>query len=170
MVIHDTEGPVGPNAAKNVAAYFARGTEDNQIPSTHLVVDEDSCYRCLPNAVVPWGAASSSAIRANTRGVHVELCAYARWSRAEWLQHEKTLDRAAFKAALHLVAYKLPARWVGQAGLIAGRPGLTTHNDVSQASKKTDPFHASRYSHYDPGPNFPKDHFLALVNKHLAEL
>jgi hypothetical protein len=45
--------------------------------------------------------------------------------------------------------------YVDVAGLKAGKRGVTTHNNVSLAFKKS--------THTDPGPNFPMSHYMDLV-------
>jgi hypothetical protein len=125
--------------------------------STHLVVDEKECFRMLDNKDIPWGATG-----ANTSGFHIEHVGFASWSREEWLKHDVTLRRGAYKAAIHMNSWGIPARWVGPIGLRLGRKGLTTHADVSKA------FPGS--GHYDPGANFPKDVYLKYVKEYIAEL
>ena len=87
IVLHDTEG----GSAASVASQFA---SQNATASTHLVVDDKECYRMVPDLVIPWGAPGG-----NTAGLHIEQVGWARWSRATWLAHEKTLRRSAYKAA-----------------------------------------------------------------------
>lgn len=159
IVIHSTEGPVGHEAARSVARFFANPATQ---ASVQLVVDEDDCYRCLPNDVIPWGAPG-----ANTGGFHIEHCAYASWTRVLWMAHEQTLRRGAYKAALHCKAFGIPPRWVGPVGLRVGKKGLTTHRDVSYAW----PLLARKAGfHTDPGPYFPRDRYLGFVKEYLAGL
>jgi hypothetical protein len=150
VVVHDTEG----GSAKSVALMFSR---DDAQASTHLVVDELECYRMLDNKDIPWGATG-----ANTKGFHIEHVGFARWTRGMWLDHDVTLRRGAYKAALHMVAWDIPARWVGFIGLRLGRKGLTTHADVSKAWPGS--------GHTDPGPEFPKDVYLQYVKEYIAEI
>lgn len=150
IVVHDTEG----GSAKGVALMFAA---ESAVASTHLVVDELECYRMLEDNDIPWGAPG-----ANTYGYHIEHVGWARWPREEWLAHETTLRRGAFKAAIRCVRYGIPVRWVGKWGLKLGRKGLTTHADCSAAFKPG--------GHTDPGVSFPKDIYLAYVKEYVAEL
>src|SRR5262245_38671998 len=94
VVIHSAETADsfgGDMSAEGVATYFSN---PKTRASTQLAVDRDSCVRMLPDLVVPWGAAG-----ANHDGLHVEICGFARWTRAEWLQRESMLRRAAWKTA-----------------------------------------------------------------------
>jgi len=151
IVVHSAEG----TSAGGVAAWFAR---KNATASTQLAVDDSKCIRMLPDLIVPWGAPG-----ANENGVHVELCGYARWSRAEWLSHMDMLQMAAYRCAVWCHAYKIPPRWLHRWHLRVGRVrGITTHNEVSLAFRKS--------NHWDPGQGFPRDVFLKLVKVHLKEI
>lgn len=158
-VIHSAEASDDSGAdttAEGVANYFARPSTQ---ASTQLAVDRDSCVRMLPDLVIPWGASG-----ANTNGLHIEICGRAGWTREQWLDHSRRpmLDRAAFKVAKWCYHYAIPVRWVDVAGLKTGRKGLTTHKEVNDAFQNG--------SHWDPGPDFPRAEFLALVKKHLAAI
>ncbi len=160
VVLHDEEAP----NAKGAAAYFQSSSSGG---SAHLCVDAGECYRCLPNTAIPWGAAS--AFGANTHGFHIEMAGYAYWSAAEWERHLDELERAAYKTAFHCKLFKIPVRFVPAAGL-PSRHGVTTHREVSAASRRDDPSNASRYSHSDPGPNFPISQFMVLVKGYYKDL
>lgn len=162
IVLHDEEAPT----ARGAASYF---TSPSSGGSAHLCVDNTECYRCLPNTAIPWGAASAQQISANYRGFHIEMAGYAAWSAEEWEKHLNELKRAAYKTAIHCKAFKVPVVFVTAAGL-PGKRGITTHNEVSMASKRLDPEHAWRYTHTDPGPNFPRAHFMALTKAYFAKL
>lgn len=153
VVIHSTEG----GTAASVAAYFARPSTR---ASTHLVVDDRVCYRCVPDLVIPWGAPG-----ANRHGLHVEHCGFARWTRAEWLRHRPTLERSAAKTARWAWSYRVPRRWLTVAQLRAGARGFVTHADCSRAFPPND-------GHHDPGAGFPRDEYMRLVrafHKQLAD-
>lgn len=151
IVLHSTEG----GTAASVASYFARSSTH---ASTQLVVDDDGCYRCVPDLVIPWGAPG-----ANYRGLHIEHCGFARWGRAQWLTHRRTLERSAAKAAKWCWLYRIPRRYLTTAELKAGRRGIVTHAQCSQAFPPNS-------GHHDPGAGFPKDVYLAAVKRYYAEL
>jgi hypothetical protein len=153
IVIHDTEG----GTAQSVAAYFATVKREHGA-STQLVVDERECYRCLPDLVIPWGAPG-----ANTHGLHVEHCGFARWTREDWLARRTMLDRSAFKTAKWCWQYRIPRRWLSVEQLRGGVRGFCTHADASRAFPPND-------GHSDPGAGFPRDVYMGLVRKHYAEL
>jgi hypothetical protein len=120
-------------------------------------VDDHTCFRVLPDLTTPWGAPPL-----NTSGFHIEQAGFASWSRAEWMQHEATIERAAYKAALRCELFKIPPELLSVNELRADfnrhvpRGGVVTHETVSLA------FHDS--THSDPGPNYP----LAVFMQHLA--
>ena len=142
VVVHSTEG----GTAKSVAEFFHTTAQ----ASTQLVVDDEGCYRCVPDLVIPWGAPG-----VNTSGLHIEHCGYARWTRDEWLGHLSTLHLSAAHAARWCWQYRIPRRWVGPAGLKLRRRGLTRHMDASAAFTPG--------GHSDPGEGFPRDVYLQLV-------
>jgi len=143
VVIHSTEG----GTAHSVAAFFHTTAQ----ASTQLVVDDEDCYRCLPDLVIPWGAPG-----VNESGLHTEHCGYAHWTREKWLTHMPMLERSARHTAAWCRQYAIPRRWVGPWGLKLKRKGLTTHADASRAFTPG--------GHTDPGPGFPRDVYLGLVN------
>jgi N-acetyl-anhydromuramyl-L-alanine amidase AmpD len=108
VVIHDTEG----DTAAGAAVWFTNPASGG---STHLVVDDDMCFRTLSNEDIPWGAEG-----ANAKGFHIEIAGYAKWTRAQ---------------------FGIPARWVGPYWLRLGRKGVTTHADCAKAfgGNHTDP-------------------------------
>ena len=142
VVIHSTEG----GTAESVARFFATTAE----ASTQLVVDDEVCYRCVPDMVIPWGAPG-----VNTCGLHIEHCGFAHWDRAEWLKHTRMLKHSAQHTAQWCWTYGIPRRWVGPLGLRLHRKGLTTHADASKAFTPG--------GHTDPGPGFPKDTYMQFV-------
>ena len=142
IVLHDTEG----GTAESIARYFS---SRNAGGSTHLVLDDHDCYRCLTNDQVPWGAKG-----ANYAGFHIEQCGFARWSLSTWKLHIKMLRRAAYKTALHCKKFNIPIRFVGAADLRVGNKGITTHAECSKAFGG---------SHWDPGPGWPKSLFMGMV-------
>jgi hypothetical protein len=160
VILHDEEAPTAESAARYFESHNAGG-------SAHLCVDDKECFRCLPNTAIPWGAASS--FGANTHGFHIEQAGYARWLPGQWMLHRKTLERAAYKTALHCLEFGLPVQFV-QAKDLPRRWGITTHAEVTKASKRLDPKNAWRYDHTDPGLLWPRRFFMSRVRAYYAEL
>lgn len=143
VVIHSTEG----STAAGAAAWFANPASGG---STHLVVDDNICYRTLQDNQIPWGAKG-----ANFNGFHIEQAGFAKWTTSIWSNtHRKTLQRAAFKTALHCKRYGIPIRFVSASGLRLGVSGITTHVECSKAFGGT---------HYDPGTGWPRTLFMSMV-------
>lgn len=149
IVLHSTEG----GTAASVARYFASRQATG---SAHLVVDDDECFRCLRNDQVPWAAAG-----ANHAGFHIEQCGFARWSAVIWRSHLQTLQRAAYKTALHCSVFDVPTVYRLAAELKAGFPGITTHAECTKAFGGT---------HTDPGLLWPRRLFMTYVRRYFADL
>jgi hypothetical protein len=149
IVLHSTEG----GTAKSIARFFQGSTAGG---STHLVVDDNECQRCLPNSARCWGAPG-----ANYQGFHIEQCGYARWDVDEWMKHEKMLRRAAFKTALHLDKFGLPAVFLTANDLKAGKKGVTDHDECSKAFGG---------DHWDPGSGWPRALFMSYVRSYLKDM
>ena len=125
VVIHSAESP----SASEVASFFARASTK---ASTQLAVDQLECWRMLPDLVIPWGASG-----ANHDGLHVEICGYAKWSRAEWLERERMLRRSAWRVAKWCWLFGISARWLTDSQLASGSTrGLTTHVQVNRVFER----------------------------------
>lgn len=161
IALHDEESLTAESAAK----WF---TNHNSQGSAHLCVDDTICYRTLENDEIPWAAASS--FGANLHGFHIEMGGYAKWTLGTWLLHDNTLRRAAFKAAQHCLFFKIPTTFVFAAGLLQGDEGITTHAEITKASKIDDPDNALHYNHTDPGLFFPRRKFMTYLRAYYANL
>lgn len=150
IILHSTEG----GTAKSIAQYFASPTAKG---SAHLIVDNYDCYRSLKNDQIPWAAPG-----ANTKGFHIEQCGFARWTSAEWMLNKLTLQRAAYKTAYHCHLFKIPAVWLTAAELSAGKKGISSHFNCTQAF--------GGGTHWDPGTGWPRTTFMAMVKTYYAEL
>jgi N-acetyl-anhydromuramyl-L-alanine amidase AmpD len=149
LVMHTAEMTERAGAAEAVAAWFARPS--SQV-SAHYCVDADSVVQCVRERDIAWHARGG-----NTNSIGIELAGYARQGAPEWADPYSTvmLERAAALAASICFRHRIPVRRVRAAGLLAGRPGITGHADVSEAFRRSD--------HWDPGPSFPWPTFLGLV-------
>jgi hypothetical protein len=119
-------------------------------------VDVKGCFRTLPDDVIPWAAPPL-----NSHGLHIEICGYARWSKAQWHEAITAIDHAAKAAARWCADYDIPVAFITAKGLRSGRPGITSHRNVSLAFGKSD--------HTDPGGGFPYWGFMSLVRHYYAE-
>lgn len=149
VVVHSAELPNKPKAAKAVANFFSR----LETPaSAHLSIDSQETYRSVADNDVAYAAPG-----ANHNGLHAELTAYAHYSRGEWEQPLMIamLQRAADAVREWCDKYDIPKTYISAEQLKSGQRGITTHNDVSKAFRRS--------THWDPGPGFPMNTFLVMV-------
>lgn len=154
IVMHSTESANSEGSARRIASYFASAGSGG---STHLTVDDGTCYRHLENTQVPWGAPG-----ANYQGFHIEQCGYAKWPQAEWEKHLHTLRRGAYKAAFHCKKFGIPPVFLSATGIKAGKKGITTHSEVTKAFPQG--------SHTDPGEGWPRELWLSFVHSYLSDM
>ncbi len=149
VVMHTMEIRERPDAAEICARWFA--TPVSRV-SAHYCVDANSVVECVREKDIAWHARGG-----NTSSVGVELAGFARQTSAEWADRYSTalLERAARLVADVCRRKRIPIRWLVADDLVAGRRGITAHSEVSKAYRKSD--------HWDPGPGFPIERFLALV-------
>lgn len=158
IIIHDTEGSSHAQSAEDGAAYDARRPDGT---STHYFVDNDSVVQCVRTA----DQAHTARSQGNRRGIQYELCARASFSRARWLDMDyglPMLRRAAKQAARDCRKWDIPARKLSAGQVADGVKGFCGHADITKA------FPQDNGSHTDPGPNFPWDVFIDLVQDEIA--
>lgn len=160
LCFHDTEG--GGTAA-DVARYFQNPAIQ---ASTTGVFDDSSFVGCVPYGVTAWHSGAGSPWNGAIEGY--EHVGFARWTRDEWLSHGSMLDRSARHFAKRCHDLGIPPRRVTpaelRAAVLSGNSaagGICSHYDITQAV----PVYGG---HTDPGPNFPWDHFIALVQTYHA--
>jgi N-acetyl-anhydromuramyl-L-alanine amidase AmpD len=156
VVVHTMEAPEKGETAENVAAWFAGSTAPQA--SAHYCVDGDTVVQCVRDDDVAWHAPG-----ANHDGIGIEHAGYARQSQSDWEDDYSTrmLERSARLAADICARYRIPPVWLHPADLLAGRRGITSHANVSQAFKRSD--------HHDPGTSFPIQRYLRLVQRYLKD-
>jgi N-acetyl-anhydromuramyl-L-alanine amidase AmpD len=152
VVIHTMEAAEASTTAENVARWFAGANAPKA--SAHFCIDNDTIVQCVRLRDVAWHAPG-----ANASGIGLEHAGYARQTREQWSDEysERMLGLSAALAAALCVRFSIPVGFVDAEGLKRGEAGVTTHHEVSRAFKKSD--------HYDPGPNFPMDEYLAAVQR-----
>jgi hypothetical protein len=168
--IHTAESLEAATGAEAVAAFFADPKKPLDpkakpivwVPSKvsgHFTVDNNSTVQCVPVRDVAYCAPGI-----NNDFVHVELSGYARQSVEDW---DDEYSRAELAQAARLFAALVadcafPAQFIDAAGLKQDHSGITTHAEATKAYHESD--------HTDPGPNFPMERFIALVQKELEGL
>ena len=174
FVIHTPETPEHGTVAESVARYFRdqplHGSRDPKWCKTgpdgvvakwsgsscHYQVDNDSVVQSVRDHDVAWHAAA-----ANGFSLGFELAGTAKQTPEQWAD---AYSEAMLRVAAKLIAAKIsgdyhhiPVRRLTPDQIkIPTVAGFCGHNDVNAA------FHGGR-GHWDPGPHFPWDHFLGLV-------
>ena len=150
VVIHTMEAPEGAQTAENIAAYFASG---DVVASAHACVDQDSLVVCLPPTATAFAAPG-----ANADGYQIEHAGYASQDAAGWADaaSQAMLRLSAAHAREIALAAGIPLRHLSDDELAAGAAGFVGHDQVSRVYKRSD--------HWDPGPAFPWDQYMGLVN------
>lgn len=161
IVLHGTVSPTVRGGARQIAAYF-RGQGAGG--SAHYVVDPGEVVQSAYDSVIAWHAPP------NPHSLGVEFCdmvgvgggstplPLTRWDSKD---HRAMLRLGARLVAELCLAYDVPVRMVGPAGLKAGKAGITEHSDVSAAFKQS--------SHWDLG-NFPRRRFIRMVRREVAAI
>lgn len=150
LVIHDMEAAEESSTAEGCARMFATTTRE---ASAHYAIDNNSIVQCVKDADTAFGAKG-----ANADGLHIEHAGFADQSRAQWVD---AYSRAELALSARLVArkcrqYGIPVRHVGPSQIRAGARGICGHIDVTNA-------YPPGSGHYDPGPHFPWDVYLTMV-------
>lgn len=151
IVIHTMESSETPTTAEAVASWFAGSNAPRA--SAHFNVDCDSIVQSVKTADVGWHAPG-----ANRSGIGIEHAGRAKQTPADWADEYTTsmLETQSVPLCGYLcAAWGIPVEFVDAEGLRAGKPGITTHYEVSKAFKKSD--------HWDPGHNFPMERYLQKV-------
>src|SRR5262245_26190342 len=155
VVIHCMQYPERGNSAEWCGRYFAGLEGPAPQASAHYAVDSDSIVECVPADRIAWHAPG-----ANRQGIGIEHAGWARQSRGEWLDSygKAMLGLSARLTAALCDHFGIPDEYVDADDLLRGDSGITTHEQVSLAWKKS--------THTDPGPHFPMGEYLALVRGH----
>lgn len=155
LVIHTMEAPEKPTTAESVANWFA-GANAPQA-SAHYCIDNNSIVQSVHDEDTAWHAPG-----ANHNGLGFEHAGFAAQAPKDWQDaySQQMLDLSAQLVAQKCEEHHIPVVWLRVADLLAGRRGITSHAQVSDAFKLSD--------HHDPGVNFPIEEYLALVKKHMG--
>lgn len=152
VAIHNTSN-------KNLASAEAEASYATRRPdqvSSHYYCDHNSLVQSLHTDWVAYHAGSNTG---NTHAIAYEITGWNSFSRDRWLA-SVAWPLLARQIARDCRKHLIEARWLTVAEMKAGQlTGLVTHADMTLAWGGT---------HTDPGPNFPKDHLLALVQQELA--
>ena len=144
VVVHTAEGST---SYQSLGAYF--GSTSSGV-SSHTGID-DTPGR-LGEYVKRTGKAWTQG-NANPYSVSTELCAFAKWSRDEWMRHPVMLETCAAWIREECNHYGLPITKLSASAAQSGGRGVCGHVDLGTAGG----------GHWDPGPDFPWSHVLDLA-------
>jgi len=158
VVIHAMEAPEKPTTAENVAAWFAGPS--SPMASAHYCVDEDSIVQTVREEDVAWHAPG-----ANRNGIGIEHAGFAKQSVEDWADPFSLamLARSARLVAGICKRWSIPVVRLRAEDLKANKRGICGHIDCTNAF-------ANKKKHWDPGPNFPWDSYIAQIQEALAIL
>lgn len=147
-VLHTMEAPEKGTTAEAVARYFATTKIK---ASAHRCYDNDSVVQCVLDEDVAYAAPG-----ANHDGRQYELAGYAHQSGTEWRDpfSLSMLSRVAVDVYALAIQSGNALTWLSDAEVRAGKRGIIDHATASRVYGGT---------HWDVGPNFPKDLFIDLV-------
>lgn len=90
---------------------------------------------------------------ANPVAVSIELCAFAAWSREEWMRHPNMLSNCARWIAEEAKHFGIPITKLSPSQAQGSGRGVCQHNDLGSWGG----------GHWDCGSGFPMDHVLDLA-------
>ena len=158
IVIHTGETDEGATPAEGMGNWFGQEHPAGQRSSAHRGADTDSICTYVADSNTAFGAPN-----VNANGWHLEHAGRAGQTTAQWDDDASRaiLANGALAAAEASKRLGIPARWLTDAELRAGNvKGFITHAQASRVLGGT---------HWDPGPNFPADRYMALVKANLAK-
>lgn len=155
IVIHAMQSAEKPRVARACANWFGGLAGPAPRASAHFCVDKDEIVQCVQLGDIAWAAPGL-----NQNGIHVELAGYSEQSEADWADpySRAMLERAARLCAWLCYDHMIPAQFVTALGILTHIRGITTHAEGTLA------FHTPG-GHWDPGPGFPRDAFVARVRE-----
>ena len=150
IVIHTMETPQKPGTALSVARWFAG--PDAPIASAHYCFDDAETVQCVREEDTAWHAPG-----VNSESVGFEHSGSAALRHAGWVDRysQLVLTRSARQAAITAARHRIPLVHLTNEQLAAGAPGFVGHIQVTEVYKQGD--------HTDPGPEYPWDAYLKLV-------
>lgn len=153
--LHTPEGPETPDYAENLGKYFAT---TRRIASTHHGTDSNSTVRYAKDS-----QRCAAAKGVNSSGIHVEMAGRAGQGAAGWRDtySQKVLRRTAALFALYHREYGIPVRILTEKQLKAGKAGIVKHVTSDRVFGG---------DHWDPGPGFPDEQFLAMCREEIQRL
>jgi len=150
IVIHTAEGAT---TIESLGNFFKNPS--SQV-SSHVGADDK---KGVIGEYVKRGNKAWTAANANPVAVQIELCAFAKWSTAEWNKHPNMLDNCARWIAEESKAFGIPITWLNSQQAQGSGRGVTSHNNLGSWGG----------GHWDPGGSFPQAQVLDLARKYAGQ-
>ena len=173
LVLHTAEDHELPNEARGLQAYAVNPSDGRQV-SWHYAVDNNGVYQSVREGDTAFAAGPGNAL-----GIHIELVGAALQGATGWSDaySQAELKLAASLAREIILRHGIPAERLRAEDLLARRGGITDHAEISKAAALArernfafqpwyDPARRPTWlttNHFDVGPTFPWDEFLARV-------
>jgi len=156
IVIHTMETPENRGRAHQVAVWFS-GANAPQA-SAHYMVDDSEIYQTVKEENSAWAVDDWEL---NQQSISIEHAGTASQSLVQWQDDysKSMLANSAKLAADICKRWSIPIVRLTPQDIIAGKSGFCGHNDITHAKKIAG-------GHTDPGPNFPWNAYLKLVQSH----
>lgn len=158
IVLHCTESSEREGGARGVARWFANPWNPRRKRwvkgSAHIVCDNKEIVHCVPEHRYAYHCRGY-----NYASLGIEIIGRAAQTREQWLDEysRPALFLAAQEVARLAHSYQISSiRFLTDEEIQSNVGGLTTHRDVSRALMVPG-------GHTDPGPNFPRDEFLEML-------
>ena len=144
IVIHTAEGA---RTIEELGNFFKNPSSG---VSSHVGADDKAG---TVGEYVKRGSKAWTAANANPVAVQIELCAFAKWSTAEWNKHPAMLENCARWIAEEAKAFGIPITKLSSSQAQGSGRGVCTHNDLGSWGG----------GHWDPGGGFPMDKVLNMA-------
>jgi len=146
IVLHTAEGAT---TIESLGNWFANPA--NAV-SSHTGIDDKLG---IVGEYVQRSGKAWTAANANPVAVQTELCAFAKWSTAEWNKHPNMLENCARWIAEEARAYGIPVVKLSASQAQSGGRGVCQHNDLGSWGG----------GHWDCGSGFPIDSVIARAKE-----
>lgn len=147
IVLHTAEGA---QSYQSLGAFFKSSSAG---VSSHVGIDDTpgTIGEYVRRDFKAWTASN-----ANPVAVQVELCAFARWTTAEWDRHPAMLANVAAWIAEEAAHYNIPLVRLNASQAQGSGRGVCQHKDLGSWGG----------GHWDCGPGFPIDRVLEMARGH----
>lgn len=159
LIIHTAEGA---RTARSLASWFS---SDDVMASAHEAADASELLPMVDHSRAAWTCRSANPISDN-----LELCAFARWTREQWLSTGTVdgcvnprgiLTQCSRWLAARAKARNISLRRLSLVEVANGTWGVIAHDDWTKAMHDG--------THWDPGTGFPWDVVLADAQRIAGE-